>query len=27
VVDQLTLGELAARAAQRRAAARPMYHI
>jgi Rrf2 family protein len=27
VVDQLTFGELAARAAQRRAAARPMYHI
>ena len=27
VVDQLTFGELAAQAAQRRAAARPMYHI
>ena len=27
VVDQLTFGELAAQAAQRRAARRPMYHI
>ena len=27
VVDQLTFGELAAQAAQRRSAARPMYHI
>lgn len=27
VVDQLTFGELAAQAAQRRASARPMYHI
>jgi Rrf2 family protein len=27
VVDQLTFGDLAAQAAQRRAAARPMYHI
>ena len=27
VVDQLTFGDLAARAAQRRSAARPMYHI
>jgi Rrf2 family protein len=27
VVDQLTFGELAAQAAERRAAARPMYHI
>jgi Rrf2 family transcriptional regulator, cysteine metabolism repressor len=27
VVDQLTFGDLAAQAAQRRASARPMYHI
>lgn len=27
VVDRLTLGDLAARAAERRGAARPMYHI
>ena len=27
VVDQLTFGELAAKAAQRRSSARPMYHI
>ena len=27
VVDQLTLGDLAARARERRSAARPMYHI
>ena len=27
VVDQLTFGDLAAQAAQRRSAARPMYHI
>jgi Rrf2 family protein len=27
VVDQLTFGELAAQAAQRRSSARPMYHI
>jgi Rrf2 family protein len=27
VVDELTFGDLAAQAAQRRAAARPMYHI
>ena len=27
VVDSLTFGELAARAAERRAKARPMYHI
>ncbi|HYE91433.1 MAG TPA: Rrf2 family transcriptional regulator [Terriglobales bacterium] len=27
VVDQLTFGDLAARAAQRRASSRPMYHI
>jgi DNA-binding IscR family transcriptional regulator len=27
VVDQLTLGDLAARALERRSAARPMYHI
>lgn len=27
VIDRMTFGELAARAAQRRSAARPMYHI